>query len=378
MEAKKKKSKVGIYILSGALTIFLLALILSFNDIGAIFEVLRTADIRYILLSVLALLVYLALYPLSLCILTRSRGCDISMGRTYGIAMTEHFFNGITPFATGGQPFQAYAYAKSKVKVSESTGLLLMNFIVFMLVTNSFALCSLFYFKRFVTDGAMAVVAVVGFTMNFIVLACTVILAANRRVAAAISRFVDFLCRFRWIGRFLTPRSEALKTYFVQVQNAFSALWKQKRAFFLALLTKALSMAAYYSTTFFILRALHINAPYSDMLFIILGSSFAITMVVFLPTPGSSGGIEFAFSSVFASIIIATGATSTATVAAGGMLIWRMLTYYFAMLISLAFYIFLEIGFSRRARLAEAESAASEDEARCDEKSEEKAEEDCV
>ena len=353
MKTEKKKSKVGIYILSGALTVFLLALILSFNDINAIFEVLKTADVKYILLSVLAIFIYLALYPLSLCILTRARGTDIKFGRTYNIAMTEHFFNGITPFATGGQPFQAYAYAKSKVKVSESTGLLLMNFIVFMLVTNSFALCSLFYFKRFVADTAMTVIAIVGFTMNFIVLACTVILAANRRVAAAISRFVDFLCRFRWIGRFLAPRSEALKLYFVQVQDAFSELWKKKKAFFLALFTKALSMAAYYSTTFFILRALHINAQMNDFLFILLGSSFAITTVVFLPTPGSSGGIEFAFSSVFASIIIAsTGVASTATVAAGGMLIWRMLTYYFTMLISLGFYILLEIRFSRRARLA--------------------------
>ena len=34
MKTEKKKSKVGIYILSGALTVFLLALVLSFNDIS--------------------------------------------------------------------------------------------------------------------------------------------------------------------------------------------------------------------------------------------------------------------------------------------------------------------------------------------------------
>ena len=84
--------------------------------------------------------------------------------------------------------------------------------------------------------------------------------------------------------------------------------------------------------------------------------------MVFLPTPGSSGGIEFAFSSVFASIIIAsTGVASTATVAAGGMLIWRMLTYYFTMLISLGFYILLEIRFSRTARHAGKDGEAETD-----------------
>jgi uncharacterized protein (TIRG00374 family) len=256
--------------------------------------------------------------------------------------MTEHFFNGITPFATGGQPFQAYAYKKAGVRVSESTCLLLMNFMVFMIVTNGFALSSLFYFKRFVTDGAMAAIAVVGFTMNFSVLGITVLLATSSHVRKWLSALLDFLCKFGWIARLLAPRVENLKEYFVNVQEAFSALVKKKLAFILALLTKILSMAAYYATTFFILRALWINVPLEEIFFVICGTSFAITMVVFLPTPGSSGGIEFAFKSVFATL----AAGAAASVSYGGMLIWRLLSYYLVMLVSLMFYIILEIGFS--------------------------------
>lgn len=343
MERNKKRSKTRLYVFYGTLTVFFFVMILSFNDISAIFGELKSADWRYVLLACASIAVYVALYPLSLCILTRARGNDIKMLTTYNIAMTEHFFNGITPFATGGQPFQAYAFSKAKVSPTESTCLLLMNFLVFMLVTNGFAACALFYFRRFVTDGAMAFIAVLGFAMNFLVLALTLLVAVNRRVAALLSRFVGFLCRFRPIARFLEPKRESLQQYFVNVQTAFASLIKKKLSFVLAFITKALSMAAYYLTTYFILLALHVPVNASEIFFVMCGTSFAVTMVVFLPTPGSSGGIEFAFKSVFSSI----AAGAAASVAFGGMMIWRMLSYYVVMLISLGFYVALEIHFSR-------------------------------
>lgn len=346
MQEKKSKSKVGLFVLYGALTVFVLLIVLSFNDIGAIFSELKNADGKYIALAFLSIAVYVALYPLSLCILTKAKKCAIKQSVTYNIAMTEHFFNGITPFATGGQPFQVYSFAKAKVSPTDSTCLLLMNFMVFMLVTNGFAACALFYFTKFVTDGAMAAIAVVGFFMNFFVLAVTFLVATSPKVSALLCRFVDFLCRFRWIARFLEPKKESLQEYFVNVQVAFGELKRKKGAFFLSILTKILSMGAYYLTTYFILLALHIPVQPSDIFFIICGTSFAITMVVFLPTPGSSGGIEFAFKSVFASL--AAGASSL--VAYSGMLIWRLLSYYFVMLISLGFYILLEIVFSKQQR----------------------------
>ena len=352
MDKKSSKLKIGSYILYGILTVLILVLILSMNDIGEIFETVKSANFSYILLGMLCILLHMALYPLSLCVLTKARGCKISFGVTYNIAMTEHFFNGITPFATGGQPFQAYAYSRAGVKVSESTCLLLMNFMVHMLVTNGFALLSLIYFKHFVVDLAMTIIAIVGFTMNFAVLIFTFLLATSKRARGILCKILDLLCKIKFLNKFLAPKAEGVKEYFKQVQEAFSHLMKKKGAFLLAIFTKILSMAAYYTTTYFILLALGVNVTPNDLFFIICGTSFAITMVVFLPTPGSSGGIEFAFRTVFASL--AMGAA--VTVSYGGMLIWRLMSYYVVMLLSLFCYIGLEIYFSRRAK-AKAEIA---------------------
>ena len=109
--------------------------------------------------------------------------------------------------------------------------------------------------------------------------------------------------------------------------------------FFVCLITKAITMGIYYAITFFIIRALHVDINFDHLFLVIFGSAFAITMVVFLPTPGSSGGIEFAFAAIISALSTnASGALSNA-----GMLIWRLMTYYLTMLISLGFYIGFEI-----------------------------------
>ncbi len=348
---KSWKRKIGTYILFAAVTIFVIAVVLSLGDIGEVMDTIVTADYRYILAAVGALLVYLTIYPLSLCILTKSMGEKISFFKTYSIGMTEHFFNGITPFATGGQPFQVYAFKRERVTIASSTSLLLMNFFVFMLVTNSFAACSLIYFRRFVTDGPMTAIAIIGFSMNFIVLAFTLLIALSKTARRIASALIAKLAVWKLTRKLVAPRVNDIDEYFNNVQNAFRSLIKKGWIFLLALATKAVAMAAYYSVTFFILHALYVDVPGGELFYIISGTSFAITMVVFLPTPGSSGGIEFAFRSVFASIVAAYAIDmSIDTVATGGMLIWRVLTYYLGMLISLGFYIAIEIAYQRRAK----------------------------
>ena len=127
------KKKIALFVIYAVVALLLLVTVLSFNDLPAIIEELKSVDVKYVLLALACVLGYLALYPLSLCILTKARNCDIKMSTTYSIAMTEHFFNGITPLATGGQPFQAHSFSRAKVKISESTGLLLTNLIIYMI-----------------------------------------------------------------------------------------------------------------------------------------------------------------------------------------------------------------------------------------------------
>lgn len=331
------------YILCGALTIFILMMFLSFNNITEIFGVIRTADVNYVLITVLLLVVYALLSPLTLCMLAKSKKTAMSFKNIYVIGMTEHFFNGITPFATGGQPFEVYAMNKLQVKPSESTGLLMMNFIIHMLVTNVFAVCSLFYYSRLISSiSNFQAVVIIGFAMNFLVLVLIISLATSKHLRRLLEKLLLLLCKIKFLRKFLQPKVPMLAEYFEQVQVAFKDLFKKKCTFLLCILVKIIMMAVYYAMTFYILRALHIDVGYDQMFYVICGTSFAITMVVWLPTPGSSGGIELAFKSIFVSI-----AGGTQTVAFGGMLLWRLVSYYLLMILSLGFYVYFEIYYSK-------------------------------
>lgn len=352
------KKKIILFIVYSFIAVCLLFAVLSMNDISAINEQLKTVDFKYIWLAIISMLGFILTFPLSLCILTRARKCDIKMTTTYSIAMTEHFFNGITPLSTGGQPFQAYSFHKARVKVSESTGLLLTNLLIYMIVTSAFALMGLFYFDILCAhmDSWWIPIVIIGYALDILVLTVTFSLGASKKLRAILMRFIYFLCKFRLFKK-LESKADGIKAYFEQVQDAFHDLTKKKGSFALALISKIIAYAFYYASSYFILLSLHIPMEPSHMMLTISGTAFAITAVGFIPTPGASGGVEGSMGQIFRSIVIFIAGSAiipTATAIANGvMLIWRLLSYYFVMLVSLVFYIGLEIYFSKKAKKAD-------------------------
>ena len=349
--------KIVLFALYAIIAICLFLTVLSFNDFPSIMEQMKSVSVGYIFLGAAMVLFYMALYPVSLCLLTKARKCDIKMSTTYSIAMTEHFFNGITPLATGGQPFQAHSFTRAKVKISESTGLLLTNLLIYMAVTTGFSLMGLFFFDTLTEsiDPWWIPIIIVGYSLNFFVLVMVFLLGTSKKIRAALMRCIRFFCKFKLFRRF-EKKADELEGYFKNVQSSFKDLMRHKRIFALAFISKVLSFAFLYSSSFFILLAMGIPVTIGEWFMIMSGTSFAITAVGFVPTPGASGGVEGSAGQVFKSIIIHIMGASIVPVAAsaanGVMLIWRLLSYYFVMLISLMFYIGLEFYFKKKARKA--------------------------
>lgn len=349
------KKNIWLYVFYGALTVGILFFVLSMNDLGEIFAVLKTANVRYILVAILLVLIYLALYPLTLCFLAKAKGVNVKTKDVYFIGMTEHFFNGITPFATGGQPFQAYALSQKKVPVATSTGLLIMNFLIFMAATNTFAIVSLIYFNDLIKTTAMTVIAIIGFTMNFLVFVFIFLLGASDKLRIGIVKILTALSKIKFLKRLLENKTEAFNEYTKNTQAAFKELNKDKKTFLLCYLTRLLTMFVYYALTFYIIKALNVDVTYDKLFFVVCGTAFAVTTVVFLPTPGSSGGIEYAFSGIFSALALG----ADAAIGYGGMLLWRLITYYLTMLISLAFYLIFEARVKRERKRLSARTAES-------------------
>lgn len=329
---KKKTTRNVILIVS--LTFIVFGIMFAFNDIKSIIDVVSKIDMRFFVIAIALTLIYFILYPVSLFILMKHRRCKISFKDVFVIGSTEHFFNGVTPFATGGQPFLVYAFHKKGIKSQESIGILMMNYIIFMIVTNLFAIASLFYYQSFTERaGNIFWLVICGFGANFFVLFIIIAFGISKHIRNGLLRFLKWLNKFKFFHKIINPRVPALESYMDEVQSACKELFHSPIAFFGCFAVKVVMMAIYYLITFFIIKAIYPSLDYAQMLYILLGTSFAITMVVWVPTPGGTGGIEFAFSTIFA------GITAGAAIGVSSMLLWRALTFYFVLILSFICYL---------------------------------------
>ena len=99
-----------------------------------------------------------------------------------------------------------------------------------------------------------------------------------------------------------------------------------------------MAVGCFYAIPYFLLKAFGASFPNESLAFWILffATSFAITAVVWLPTPGTTGGIDYMFAIVIASLLaeglIVPGADGLSSLATS--LMWRLFTYYFPLFVS--------------------------------------------
>ena len=276
------------------------------------------------------------------------------------IGSSEHFYNGITPFATGGQPFQIYSYTKCNATTAQGTGVILANFTTYMLVTNVFALISLFFWNDFTANLSAAGeyfnsdlswfkwVAVAGFIINFLVLLFMIALGTSKTIRKGIYGIFHLLCKIKFIGKHLQKRLPMLDEYCNNAQTSFKEIFTHWKTFIACFFIKTITMAIYYIIPFFLMKSMGLEVGYDQLYLVLFGTAFAITAVVFVPTPGGTGGIDYAFAIVIASTV-SSGLAQTQAVS----LLWRLLTYYFLMLVSFIFSALLEARITKRLKKEE-------------------------
>lgn len=336
MEKKSKLWKKMIFPL--ICLIVVLIFVFSMNDIDEIFLTLKNVEWLDILYACLLLLLYFILWPLSLYTFTKLGKIKIKFRDVFLIGSMEHFFNGVTPFASGGQPFQAYSFKKKNVGYSESTGILLINYIIYQAVITILFLIAFIINVDYLKENVSNVygLMILGLIINISVLLVFVGLGCSKIIRNLFLKIIKSFAKIKFLKNPIEKRLPRIEDYFNNYQEAFKYMAKNKMALIIATIIKIITMLVYYAIPFYVLRAVGVEVGYNDLLFIIAMTTFSICMTCWIPTPGASGGIELAFRTLFASI-----AGVTATVAVSGMLVWRFITYYLLMLISfIAFIVF--------------------------------------
>lgn len=327
-------------------SIVVIIVIFSMNDIKDIGEVLKNIKPIYLLIAFIFLLLYMFFYPLSLYILGRSKDKEnIKFRDSLMIGSIEYFFNGITPFSSGGQPFQVYAYKKIGVSLHKATGIILMNFVISQMAIVILCIISLFFFNQLTNNTLyLQIMIIVGLVINILIFLLFCSVGISKTIRRLLTKFVSFILNLKIFKGKLTKHISAFDEYCEGAQNTFKSLFNQKLKFLLCIIFKLTGMVCYYIIPFFILLSLGIDVKMNQLLVIIAMTTFSIAMTCYIPTPGATGGIEFAFRSLFITII----PTLSASMATSGLLLWRFITYYFLMLISFIIYVIFEQITNRR------------------------------
>lgn len=352
---KKLLPKLVLFLI---LTIVVIVVIFSLNDISKIGEVLKNVHIGWLSIAFIFLLMYMIFYPMPLIFLGRSKEeGNIRLVDTAMIGSMEYFFNGITPFSSGGQPFQIYSYSKVGVSVHRASGIILMNFVICQISVVLLCLGSLFFFNE-LTQGTLylQIMIGVGLGMNLLIMSLFCSVGLSKTVRNLLSRFVGWILNWKIFKGKLSRFEASFAEYCSGAQNTFKSLLSQKLKFFFCIILKLIGLLSYYMIPFFILKALRIDIGVEKLPIIVAMTTFSIAMTCYIPTPGATGGIEFAFRQLFVTIIPAiSGAMATS-----GLLLWRFITYYFLMLVSFIDYLIFEHVASRRHKKEQKEAEVLE------------------
>ena len=343
MYSKKKIIKYLILIL--AILVLLVVVLLQIGDIKKIFAVFGNGFSPLWLLACVGLvLLYCFVYKLSLIILVKRKYPNIKFFDLYLISGSEFFFNAVTPFASGGQPFQAYALKQRNVTLSDSTSQLLLNFLAYQVSLNIISIvCVGFFFPRLVSDVKnFTILFVVGFSINLFIMILLILLGTSKVFGKALIKLINLICKIKPIRKLVGDKTDSVTQYVNDMQKAFKEIAKDFKIWLICLLTKILANMIYYCIPFVGFYVIGNPITTKEFFYCFALTTFSLTTTIWVPLPGASGGVELAFLVLFKNIIKDGGATDPDTVAQSGMLIWRFLTYYFVLFYGLVDYIIFD------------------------------------
>lgn len=323
---EKIKNKLNIVILI-LVTILVLYISLKDNFLEVI-DGLTKINIFWIIIALIFALGYYYFRTLSLLTFVKKFKDNISFKKIFKIVFVTQFFDGITPSSSGGQPYQIYAFSKENIKVIDGTNIAIQNFIVYqiaLVLLGLIAVLSNKYLNLFDDLGVIKKLILLGFIINVLVIIGLFSLAFMKKFNKFIVKtIVKVLSKLKIIK----SKEEIIKNLNTTVENFHDGaiiLMKNKFEFIKTIFFNFVALILFYSIPVIIIYGL---GDYTSMNILesIIASAHVMLIGSFIPIPGASGGLEYAFSQFYGVFI--TGTTLTLV-----MLLWRTLTYYLGVII---------------------------------------------
>lgn len=319
--------KVLNYVLLLIVTVLVLYFSLK-DNYQEIIKTLFSMDIKWFFVALLCVIIYWALKTLPLYFFTKRHKDNFKYHSSIMLTLRTQFVNAITPFATGGQPYQIYYLNKEGVRSSTSTSIILENFIVYQIALvflGIVALISNYIFHIFPHNNLLTHLITLGFIINTLVIVVSFIVAFGKKMNKTIINFgINILTKLKIVK----DKEAKLNKWNESITNfhkSAKVLIKDKKLFISMILINLLALCFLYIIPMFVLFAI---GDFSSLNIFnsIITSAYVMLIGSFVPIPGGTGGLEYGFVKFYGTFI--NGSVLQAT-----MLIWRFITYYFGLII---------------------------------------------
>jgi len=238
------------------------------------------------------------------------------------------FFNGITPFASGGQPMQVYMLNKSGIKLAHSTNIIVQDFILYQmaLITHGFIAVLLNFHFHFLADNPLLrYLTTIGFIINILVgLGLLFVSFSTKFNSFVVNKIIALFSKIRIVRN----RDRAISNWKVKLQEfneSAQILRANKGLIIKGYIYNFFGLLSYYLTPLFVIYALGLDANITTLA-VYVCCAYVSLIGSFVPIPGGSGGIEYSFLQFFGNFIKGSALSAV-------LIVWRSITYYFAIII---------------------------------------------
>ncbi len=324
MEIVKNIRKNTVLILM--ITMLVLVLVLK-EDFASTVDALKNMDYKYLVLAFLAYALSIILKGvISYKVVNEKDKYSLKESIKHNVIV--QFFNGITPFSTGGQPMEVYMLKEHNIRISHATNFIMQNFIFYQIALVLFGLFAVLYnmkFHLFPDSPILRNLVLLGFIINSLVAVFLFIIAFSQKFTSfIIYHGINLFSKLKLI-KDKEVTKERWKERIAEFHKSTKELKKRKLLAIEGILLNLLSLACFYIVPLFIVYSMHdfesITAVDS-----LVTSAYVLIIGSFVPIPGASGGIEYGFLSFFHAFL-SSGVTSAV------LLVWRFITYYLPMII---------------------------------------------
>ncbi len=320
-----KNKKINLLILFIAMV---LVLYFSLKDdfVGIIKELKNVKPIIFFT-AILVFLLSLLFKAASLKTFIKKHKKNYSLKKAYQMTLIGQFMNGITPFQTGGQPFQIYLLKKDGIRISDATSAMIKDHLAYqtaLILVGLIAITLNSILKISVKNHYLYWLIFLGFIVNFVVLIMLLVICLAKKQGIKIAtKIVHFVFKFNIVKKIGTSEEAVNKS----LENFYKIgidLKNNKKTILKAIIFNVLNLTFLYLIPFVIFSAIRCNEVSALESFV--STAFVMLIANLIPIPGATGGIEYGFLQFFKGY-------ATSSVVVGAMLLWRFVTYFLAMMI---------------------------------------------